>query len=234
MAAANSWAYYDINPAFFGRGTLRVTDSDEFGVQERYWDGVTFNANGRLPRGITIGGGIDTGRQVDNHCYTVDMPNQPAGLTGAQLAGGPFCENVTAWSDTLDFRVRGSIPLAAGFNTSFIYRNTPGAVINATLAVSSANVRFKNPTRTALNAAQTITLYTPNSEFGDRFNQLDIAINKTFNIGWGRLTTSLDLYNALNSSSIQSVIAAYSTARWQRPITFLDARLIRVTGNISF
>ena len=233
--------YYDINPAFFGRGTIRVTDSDEFGVQERYWDGVTLSANGRLPRGITVGGGIDTGRQVDNHCFTVDIPNQPLSLTGAQQAGGltgvnsnPSCKIVTAWGDTLDFRVRGSIPLAAGFNTSFIYRNTPGAAVNATLAVTSANVRFKNPTRTALTAAQTITLYTPLSEFGDRFNQLDIAVNKTFNIGWGRLTTSLDLYNALNSSSIQSVIAAYSVARWQRPVTFLDARLIRVTGNISF
>ena len=79
----------------------------------------------------------------------------------------------------------------------------------------------------------TVTLYTPNSVFGDRFNQLDVAVNKTFNIGWARLIASLDLYNALNSSSIQSVITAYSTA-WQRPSSFLEARLLRFTGTLSF
>ena len=231
--------YYDVKPALFGRGQLRVTDSSEYGEQQRYWNGFTFAANGRLPKGIVVGGGLDTGRQVDDHCYTVDMPNQPAGLTGAQLNGGPFCRNVVEWADNLDFRLRGSIPLPAGFNTSFIYRNTPGAVLNSTLSVSTASiaagqVKFKDPTRTTMNTAQTIWLFAPNQEFGDRFTQLDIAVNKTFNIGWGRLTTSLDLYNALNSSSVQSVITAYSAARWLRPAQFLDARLIRVTANIAF
>ncbi len=231
--------YYDVKPALFGRGQLRVTDSSEFGTQQRYWDGFTFGANGRLPKGIVVGGGLDTGRQVDDHCYTVDMPNQPAGLTGAQLNGGPFCRNVVEWMDNLDFRLRGSIPLPKGFNTSFIYRNTPGAVLNSTLSVSTASiaagqVKFKDPTRTTMNTAQTIWLFAPNQEFGDRFTQLDIAVNKTFNVGWGRLTTSLDLYNALNSSSVQSVITAYSAARWLRPAQFLDARLIRFTSSIAF
>ena len=85
-----------------------------------------------------------------------------------------------------------------------------------------------------MTTAQTVWLYAPNQEFGDRFTQLDIAVNKTFNIGWGRLTTSLDLYNALNSSSVQSVITAYSAARWLRPAQFLDARLIRFTSSITF
>ncbi|MGH9383344.1 MAG: carboxypeptidase regulatory-like domain-containing protein [Vicinamibacterales bacterium] len=225
--------YYDVNPAFFGQGTLRVTDSRSFGKQERYWDGFTLNATGRLPKGVNVGGGLDVGRQVDDHCYTADIPNQPAGITGAQLAGGPFCRIVTDWANLLDFRIRGSIPLPAGFNTSFIYRNTPGAQIDANLAVTSAQVRFKNPARTALNTAATIPLYAPNSVYGDRFSQLDLALNKSFRTNWGRLVTSLDLYNVLNSSSIQGVVSTFG-ARWRRPTTFLDARLLRVTGNISF
>ena len=102
----NLCGFYDIKPQFFGQGQLRVTNSAEFGKQQRYWDGFTFNASGRLPKGIRVGGGLDIGRNVDDHCYTVDIPNQPAGLTGAQLAGGPNCRIVTAWSDQLDFRLR--------------------------------------------------------------------------------------------------------------------------------
>ena len=227
--------FYDVKPELFGRGTLRITDSREFGKQQRYWDGFTFSANGRLPKGIRLGGGVDVGRQVDDHCYTVDIPNQPAGLTGAQLPGGPNCRIVTSWSNLLDVRVRGSIPLPVGLNASFIYRNTPGAEIQATLAVPRAQVQFVSPTRTApLTAASvTVPLYTPSSVFGDRFTQLDVALNKTFNVGWSRLVTSLDVYNALNSSSIQGVVAAYGS-RWQRPTTFLDARLLRVSATISF
>ncbi len=228
--------FYDIAPEFFGRGTLRVTDSREFGTQERYWDGFTLAANGRLPKGVRLGGGLDIGRQVDDHCYTVDIPNQPAGITGAQLAGGPNCRIVTAWSNLLDVRLRGSVPLPGGFNTSFIYRNTPGAEIQANYTVTRAQVQFVSPTRTAplTTATATVPLYTPNTVYGNRFTQLDLALNKTFRLDWARLVTSLDLYNALNSSSIQSVVTAYSIARWRRPTTFLDARLLRVTATLSF
>jgi hypothetical protein len=226
---------YDIKPQFFGQGQLRVTDSREFGTQQRYWDGFTLNARGRLPKDIRVIGGLDIGRNVDDHCYTVDIPNQPAGITGAQLAGGPNCRIVTAWKDQIDLRLTGSIPLKAGFSTSFVYRNTRGGVIDANLAVPRAQVRFVSPTRTQpLTAASvTVPLYTPNSVFGPRFNQLDLAVNKTIHAGWARLIASMDIYNALNSSSIQGYISAYGTS-WQRPSSFLQARLLRFTGTLSF
>lgn len=224
--------YYDVKPQLFGQGTLRVTNSKEFGTQQRYWDGFWVGANGRLPKGITIGGGLDIGRQVDDHCFTVDVPNQPGDINGASL-GGPFCRVETSWADLLDVRLRGSVPVKGGFNASFIFRNTPGAEQSALLTVTSAQVKFKNPTRLALTTAKTVNLYAPNSVYGTRFSQLDVAVSKSFDIGWGRLRTALDVYNVLNSNSIQGVVTAYSS-RWLRPVTFLDARLARVTASISF
>jgi outer membrane receptor protein involved in Fe transport len=78
-----------------------------------------------------------------------------------------------------------------------------------------------------------INLITPNSMFGDRFNQLDLSVNKTTDIGWGRLRLAFDVYNALNSDSIQNVTTTYG-ATWLRPTTFLDPRLARVTVALSF
>jgi hypothetical protein len=230
---------YDIDPSLFGRGTQRVTDSRAFGKQQRYWNGFNIAANGRLPRGATLGGGVDFGRQVDDHCYTVDIPNQPAGLTGAALAGGPFCKIVTSWGNLLDFRLRGSVPLPFGLSTGFVYRNTPGAEVNANLTVArgSSVIRFVDPARTAASlttATRIVPLYAPNSIYGDRFSQLDVALNKRWDIGFARLTTSLDLYNALNSSSVQAVVNAFGTARWQAPTQFLSARLMRITGTLAF
>ena len=70
----------------FGLGTRRVTNAKEFGKQQRYWDGFWFGVNGRLPKGITVGVGVDIGRQVDDHCLTVDMPNQPNDISGSAAA----------------------------------------------------------------------------------------------------------------------------------------------------
>ena len=218
----------------------RVTTSDAYGKQQRYWDGFNISANGRLPRGATVGGGVDFGRQVDDHCYTVDVPNQPAGLTGAQLAGGPFCKIVTSWANLLDFRLRGSTPLPFDMSAGFVYRNTPGAEVNANLSLSRGSplIRFKNgrPSSDLSTATKTIPLYTPNSLYGDRFNQLDLALNKRWNLGVTRLTTSLDLYNALNSSSVQQVVSALRAdcEPLEAPTQFLSARLLRITASLTF
>ena len=150
---------------------------------------------------------------------------------------------VTDWANLFDVRLRASVPLPWKVNASFIYRNTPGAPQEATLAVTSATARFKDPTRTTLTTAQTVNLYAPNSIYGDRFSQLDVAVSKSFDIGWGRLRTALDVYNALNSNSVQTVLGAYSSATncsaagvrcWQRPTGFLDGRLARLTASINF
>ena len=50
--------FYDVKPALFGQGQQRTTLSKEFGNQKRTWHGFSFAADGRLPRGISIGGGI--------------------------------------------------------------------------------------------------------------------------------------------------------------------------------
>ncbi len=225
--------FYDIQPQFFALGTLRVTNAREFGKPQRYWDGLTFAVNGRLPRGVRLGGGLDVGRQVDDHCYTVDVPNQPSDIGNVPLQGGPFCRVVTSWGNLLDFRFRGSIPLKGGVDASFIYRNTPGAEQSALLTVTSADVTFKSAARTTLTSAKIVNLYAPNSVFGDRFKQLDVAVNKSFNVGWGRVRTAVDVYNVLNGNSVQNVVTAYS-ARWLRPTGFLDPRLARVTASLQF
>ena len=58
-------------------------------------------------------------------------------------------------------------------------------------------------------------------------------VSKSLDIGWGKVRLAFDVYNALNSNSIQNVTTAYG-GRWLRPTTFLDPRLARVTAALSF
>ncbi|MEQ1908764.1 MAG: TonB-dependent receptor [Vicinamibacterales bacterium] len=247
--------FYDIKPALFGQGALRVTNAKEFvgkngntSLPQRYWDGVWISLDGRLPGNIKVGGGIDSGKQVANNCFTVDVPNTPIDITGTAAGlnfygnlnnGEGSCKIVTDWMANTDFRFNGSIPIKGGFNGSFIYRNTRGAALNSTLTVTAANIAFKNGrAASTLTAAQNVNLITPNSMYGPRFNQLDVAVSKSLDIGWGKLRLAFDVYNALNNNSVQNVTTAYSLSaaanRWQRATTFLDPRLARVTAAIQF
>jgi hypothetical protein len=83
-----------------------------------------------------------------------------------------------------------------------------------------------------------VALHAPFEIYGPRFNQLDVAVNKNFDTGIGRLRLAFDVYNALNANSIQGVTTAYTfnqaANRWLRPTLFMDARLARVTASLSF
>jgi hypothetical protein len=173
----------------------------------------------------------------------VDVPNQPydingsSGLTtwnGLNSSGTGNCRVVTSWMNNLDFRLRGSVPLKWGVTASAIFRNTHGPLEDAVMTVTSKNITFVDGrAASTLTTPQAVNLTTPGALFGPRFNQLDVSVNKAISLGWSRLRLAFDLYNALNSDSIQNVTTTYGVT-WLRPTTFLDPRLARVTAGLSF
>ena len=93
MPGKEQCGYYDINPAKQALSSLYVdsankTDKHEKYHYARYWDGLTISGSGRLPRNISLGGGVDFGKNVSDHCFTIDMPNQPNDINNLNFAGG--------------------------------------------------------------------------------------------------------------------------------------------------
>ena len=96
-AGQRQCGYYDVQREYFARGTLRVTNAREFvgkngntKLPQRYWDGFTVGANGRLPLGATIGGGLDfwpSGSTITASRWTprtsrATSPDRPASRPG--------------------------------------------------------------------------------------------------------------------------------------------------------
>ena len=217
---------YDINPALLGQVQNERTIDSAAGVQrERTWNGFTASMDGRFPNGLTLAGGIDIGKQTTDDCYTLDAPNN----------GNPFCHVERSWADLTDFRFRGGYPLPQGLQVSFIYKNLPGQAIDTEGTILRSDVRFVDPARTAPLSRSSITrpFHVPLSNFSERFQQLDLRVTKTFNFAGFRADTSLDLYNALNSDSIQSIRDRFGSS-YLRPNLILDARLMQVSTILSF
>jgi len=79
----------DVTPAKFGAVNSVITQSDNFGKMTRVNDFFNVTVNARLARNVQVGGGIDTGRSVNDACFNVDSPGAvAASLPGNLVAGG--------------------------------------------------------------------------------------------------------------------------------------------------
>lgn len=240
----------DIKPGKFGQVQSVVQPTSDFGKNKRSNDFFTISVDGRFPRGARLGGGFDTGRSVNDTCFVVDAAgyyNFPAGGFGAltfgpqtatTIDGKPVCRIVTPFRGQTQLKLNGSLPLKAGFVVSGVYQDQSGAAIEAVWAAPNAAIAQslgRNLSGGALRA--NVPLIAPQTMFEGRIRRLDMRLTKYFQITPRvKFQANLDAYNALNSSAIQSLVRAYNSPErpWPLPGTILDARILQLSGQLSF
>ena len=115
-------------------------------------------------------------------------------------------------------------------------QSIPGATLAANLSVPSAVAAQTLGRPLAGNAAfATVNLVAPGSVLGDRVNQLDLRVGKLLKLGRVRTQISVDLYNALNSSAIQTSNQTFiANGNWLTPTLILPSRFAKITGQVDF
>jgi len=229
---------YDIKPEKFGVVDNLVRHASSYGkpsyVNEFF--GVTFDT--RLRSGARFGGGVDTGRTVDDRCFVVDSPQQLL-----------HCRVRRPFGAQTQLKLHGSYPLPGDVVLSGIFRNEAAlrtvaggetlsieanyAARNDEIAPSLGRNLAQCGTRAVCTATATVPLVAPYTAFEDRLNQLDLRLSKILRLGRARLQANFDLYNALNAAPVISLVNTYG-GRWQRPTQILEARLIQLSGQLSF
>jgi len=230
---------YDIIPARFGRLDNVVTQASNFGEQKQLSDFIDVRAQTRFRSGLEFGGGVDTGRTVNDSCFVVDSPQQLL-----------FCRVVTPFAAQTQLKVHGSYPIPMGFVLSAVYQNLPGPSVNTTYVATNREVAPSLGRNLAACGSRTIETCTatvsvpvvaPQTLFEDRRSQLDLRVSKMFALnGNGRLYVNVDLYNVLNAASILVVNSSFGP-QYRRPITtsltgagVLDGRLLQFSGRVTF
>jgi hypothetical protein len=95
----------------------------------------------------------------------------------------------------------------------------PGALVDPGMTLSSLSV----------------PLIAPNTEFGDRLNQLDFNLSKTIKFGRASVQPKFDLFNALNVSPVYAVRTMnYLTASYLQPQSILNGRVFQLGAIIKF
>jgi hypothetical protein len=84
-------------------------------------------------------------------------------------------------------------------------------------------------------ASLSVPLIAPNTEFGDRINQLDLNVTKTIKIGRSSIQPKFDLFNAFNVAPVYAVRSLnYGTASYLQPSSLLVGRVFQLGAIVKF
>jgi len=76
-------------------------------------------------------------------------------------------------------------------------------------------------------------LIPPGTKFQDRWNQLDVSVNKTFSRGRVKLRPKVEIFNVLNSSVVLSELQTFGTSLG-RPSETLQGRFVKLGVSVTF
>jgi hypothetical protein len=239
----------DVNPGKFGQVSNVVTQSSNFGKMTRVNDFFGVSVDARFGQGGRIGGGVDSGRTVDDMCFNVDSPSAVAAslATGSNnpftpptphtlttINGQRTCHVVTPLAGNTQLKLNGSYPLPGDVTISATLQNLPGTPWLATYAATTAEV-LPSLGRNLAGGTRTVAvpLLVPQTAREKRRSQVDLRFTKYVQFGGKRVQANFDLYNLFNSDDILGLNTTYG-ANWLRPTLVLNGRLIQFSANMNF
>jgi hypothetical protein len=106
-------------------------------------------------------------------------------------------------------------------------RPLSGGAANITIPIISGSAAASNTSNSNVTARPTGQMYA------DRINQVDLRFSKIVQLlGRSRATINVDLYNALNNSSVLDVNPNF--AAWQTPTSIVLARFAKIGVQFDF
>ena len=122
----------------------------------------------------------------------------------------------------IDVRISGTFQSKPGVQLAANY-NVPTSIAAASLGRPLSG--------NAANVA--VNIVAPGALYGDRINQIDFRVAKIVKLGRTRTQVGLDLYNALNSSAIQTYNQTFGSA-YLTPTLVLPARFVKISAQVDF
>jgi hypothetical protein len=222
----------NLNPTKFGVPTDNyVTFSDHYGSQIEHWNGFDVSVNARLGQGVLLQGGMSTGRTSTDNCEIVRTLPELL-ITATAATPEQYCHVDTP----LLTQVKGygvyTVP-RVDIQVSATFQSIPGPPVAANYNAPNSVVVPSLGRILSGNAANvTVNIIEPGTMYGERLNQLDLRVAKIFQLRGTRAVLNLDVYNALNASTV--LLENPSFGAWRRPQTILLARFAKVGVQFDF
>ena len=230
--------FYDISPARIGRVDNVGTTAEKFGKQSEMWQGVDVGLRARFANGGFLQGGLNSGSTTTDNCPIVTTRlNQvlsTSSLGAVQTTA--MCHLETPFLS--QFKLSGFWILPLGIEVSGLFQSVPGSAVSANFVATNAAIRPSLGRDLAAGAAGTVTVnvVAPGTMYGDRQNQTDLRLGRTFTVGSVRIKGMFDAYNLTNANPVLTWNNTYGTngATWLRPLSILPGRLFKFGMQLDF
>ena len=239
--------FYDVKPAKFGDVDILRTSASNYGDIFQTYKGVDVTIHARLANAL-LQGGVSTGRELYDYCGVIDeLPEMlinrstkiPADQCGVQQ---PFLTQVKLiGSYDLPWDVVVAATYQNSYNTTSISPNLnpgqPRLGIAATWLATNAVVAPELGRNLSGRSSASINIVEPGTLFGERLQQLDFRVARTFRTEGGvSIRAMFDLYNALNTNTLVVLSTSYGTdgSRWLAPRGVLPPRLMKLGVSVDF
>ena len=234
-----------------------------------WYNGLEYNFNARLPHGIMLFGGGTMERTMAQVCDETADPNRllycdqtQSGIpwrTQFKISGSvPVKYGIQA---SFAFQAlpgyRLGIPaqyaLTGTSGPSGTTNNNPPAGLGTIWQITPTTRYTVCPGNSASQgcvvgalvdpgmtvASLNVPLVAPNTEYGDRINQLDVSISKTIRHGRASFQPKIDFFNLLNVSPVIDVRNSatgmlFGTASYMQPSSVLVGRVFQLGAIVKF
>jgi hypothetical protein len=258
----NPITYYNVSKA--AQPLLQLVD-DNAPDRKMWYNGFEYNFNARLPHGITLFGGGMVERMLTNTCdddwnpnlllYCDQTKSDIPFRTQFKLAGTVPLKYGIVTSFAFQslpgylFGTSAQYALTGVSGPSGITTNNPPSgqstvwLITPTTTYGASSPCVAQGTCAAgqrvdagMNVSSlSVPLVAPMTEYGDRINQLDLNVSKTFKYGRASIQPKIDFFNLLNVSAVSSVRGLnYGTAAYEQPSVVLNGRVFQLGAVIRF
>jgi hypothetical protein len=238
------YSYFTPTVAAAARGAqnYQTFETDYGKARTAYWHGVDIGANARLRNGLTLQGGVSTGRGVRNTCdVTAKLPELLVIANVNQRFES--CDVTEPWITALNGLASYTIP-RIDVLVSTLVRSLSSATLGMGSASASsgtslaANYQVPNlvvaqtlgrlPAGALPTGITTVNLLTPGQLYGpERVNQVDLRLAKILRFGRTRADVGIDLNNLFNTNDATGYTEAYdypsNGATWIQPTTIVAA-----------
>ena len=190
---------------------------------------MLFNISARASRGLTIQGGINTGKTVTDNCEI------RAALPELQPTNA-FCHNDPGLITKMSAVGSYVIPKIDVLFTGTL-RSDQGAVLAANWNAPTATVINPALGRPISGGATTLSvnILPPGEKWGDRVNEIDLRLAKILRFGRMRTNVGIDVFNILNQSAVLNYNQTFTPGgAWLAPTAVLTPRFMKVSAQIDF
>jgi hypothetical protein len=220
---------YNVVPTKFGQTSNNITDAGNFGKQYQSYNGFLINFSARATKGLTLQGGINSGRTVTDNCEIRAALPELAPTTA-------YCHNDPGFITKANAIASYTIPrvdvLIAG-----TFRSDQGAPLAANWNAPTATVVNPALGRPISGGAATllVNILQPGAVWGDRVNELDFRFAKILRFGRLRVNAGIDVYNIINQAAVLTYNQTFAPGgAWLAPTSVLSPRFMKVGAQIDF